>query len=171
MNLSNKKQYQVTDEVLASIGQRFLNYLLDTIMQLLLIMVFAIIACILADLFGNKSIVTFFATIDKNTIALYTVCYATALIYYNFFEIVFARTIGKFITQTVVVDANGEKPHQETILIRSLCRLIPFDPLSLLVSQTRAWHDTLSKTYVVDKKSLEQAKRKFYTAQEVTTEE
>ncbi|WP_264519827.1 RDD family protein [Flavobacterium sp. N1994] len=171
MSLSNKKQYQVTDEVLASIGQRFLNYLLDMIMQLLLIMVFAIIASIVAGLFGNKSVVTFFATIDKNTIALYTICYAIALIYYNFFEIVFARTIGKFITQTVVVDANGEKPHQETILIRSLCRLIPFDPLSLLVSQTRAWHDTLSKTYVVDKKALEQAKRKFYTAQETTTEE
>lgn len=171
MGLSNKKQYQVTDEVLASIGQRFLNYLLDTIMQLLLIMVFAIIASIVADLFGNKRIVTFFSTLDKNTIALYTICYAIALIYYNFFEILLARTIGKFITQTVVVDANGEKPHQETILIRSLCRLIPFDPLSLLVSQTRAWHDSISKTYVVDKRLLDEAKRKFYTAQEVTTEE
>jgi uncharacterized RDD family membrane protein YckC len=72
----------------------------------------------------------------------------------------FARTVGKFITQTIVVDEHGEKPHHETILIRSLCRLIPFNPFSVLFLG-RGWHDSISKTYVVNKKALDEKKRLF----------
>ncbi len=159
---SNKKKYQVTEEVMASMGQRFLNYLIDGIMQLFLLIALAIISFIIGDLMGTKKAVHFFAGLDKNTVALYTVTFAIVLIYYNFFEILFARTIAKFITRTVVVDEHGEKPHYDLILIRSLCRLIPFNPVSVLFFQGRGWHDSLSKTYVVDKRMLDEHKREFY---------
>ena len=161
MDNSNKRQYIVDEYAAASMGQRFLNYLIDTLMQLIFMIVLAMISFIIGDMLGTKKPVEFVAKLDQNRIALYTVTYAITLIYYNVFEILTARTIGKFITQTVVVNEFGEKPSHENILIRSLCRLIPFNPLSVLI-QGRGWHDSISKTYVVDKKALEQEKREFY---------
>lgn len=70
---------------------------------------------------------------------------------YNFiFEFVFGRTIGKLLTGTKVIDYNGGKPNFKTLLIRNLCRLIPFDAVSFLVAN-RGWHDSISKTYVINK--------------------
>lgn len=163
MDNLNKRQYIVDEYVAASMGQRFLNYLIDAVMQLIFMIALAIVSFIIGDLLGTKKPVEFVSKLDQNRIALYTVTYAIALIYYNVFEILFARTIGKFITGTVVVNEFGEKPSHENILIRSLCRLIPFNPLSVLI-MGRGWHDSISKTYVVDKKALEQEKRLFYNA-------
>lgn len=169
--MEQRMQFKVTNDIVASIGKRFLNYLIDVILQVILLFFFAIVTCIIADLWGSKKALDFFSKLDKNTIGLYTVTFSVILIYYNVFEILFARTIGKFLTQTVVVDSNGEKPNSETILMRSLCRLIPFNPLSVLINPGRAWHDSLSKTYVVDKRMLEEAKRKFHAFQVTTAEE
>ena len=161
MTNHNKKQYFVDDYVMATMPQRLVNYLVDTAMQLVLLFGAAVISFIIGDLLGTKKPVEFVAKLDQNRVALYTVTYTVTLIYYNFFEILWARTVGKFITQTVVVDENGEKPSYENIMIRSLCRLIPFNPLSVLLG-TRGWHDSLSKTYVVNKKALEEEKRIFH---------
>jgi uncharacterized RDD family membrane protein YckC len=166
MDNNNKQKYFVDDYVIASIGQRFLNYLIDSIMQVILMIVLAIFTFIISDLLGSKKAIEFVAKLDQNTIALYTVAFTIVLIYFNFFEILFSRTIGKFITQTIVVDENGEIPKSDTILIRSLCRLIPFDPLSVLLFQGRAWHDSISNTYVVDKKALDNEKKIFYSLQQ-----
>ena len=170
MDNLNKRQYFVDEYVAASLGQRFLNYLIDTVMQLLFMIVLAMVSFIIGDLLGTKKPVEFVAKLDQNRIALYTVTYTIALIYYNLFEILFARTIGKFITGTAVVNEFGEKPSHENILIRSLCRLIPFNPLSVLIFGGRGWHDSISKTYVVDKKALEEEKRSFYKSTSTNTE-
>jgi len=170
MEEDNKRQYYVDEYVFASMGQRFLNYLLDAFMQFIFMVVLAIVSFIIGDLLGTKKPVEFVAKLDQNRIALYTVTYAMTLIYYNVFEILFARTIGKFITGTVVVNEFGEKPSHENILIRSLCRLIPFNPLSVLMFGGRGWHDSISKTYVVDKKALEEEKRTFYKSTPINTE-
>lgn len=157
----NNKKYLVTEDIVATIPQRFLNYLIDTIMQLIFLIGIAIIALVIYDAMGSKKAIHFIATLNNNTIGLYTISYAMVVLYYNIFEIIFAQSIGKFVTQTIVVDEHGEKPHYETILIRSLCRIIPFNPFSVLILG-RGWHDSLSKTYVVDKKRLEEEKRKYY---------
>ncbi|MBK6979176.1 MAG: RDD family protein [Cytophagaceae bacterium] len=70
-------------------------------------------------------------------------------------ELYFQKTLGKFITKTIVLKENGEKPTLSDLLIRSLCRFIPFDPLSFLYAQytPKGFHDTLSKTIVVVEKS------------------
>lgn len=169
MNTNNRK-FIVTDDIVASISQRFLNYIIDVIMQLILLILLAMISFIISDMLGSKSAINFFSKLDKNTIGLYTISFSLVLIYYNVFEILFDRTVGKFITQTIVVDEQGEKPDHEKILIRSLCRLIPFNPFSILFLG-RGWHDSISKTYVVDKRMFEDAKQKFYSLDKAKIED
>ena len=160
MEENNQKQFKVTAEILASHSQRFLNLLMDYIAQLFLFIIAFAIAATIAQANGNKE---FMANFVKNDIAQYTFVTCIALVYYNFFEILFARTVGKFITQTIVVDENGEKPNHERILVRSLCRLIPLEILSFLGMPCLGWHDRISKTYVVNKILLDEKKKQFYS--------
>lgn len=68
--------------------------------------------------------------------------------YYYFFEHFTGRTIGKYISKTMVVDINGNNPNKISILKRTLARIIPFEGISFFGNE-RGWHDSLSKTYVI----------------------
>ncbi len=160
MEENNQKQFTVTEEILATHSQRFLNLLMDYIAQLFLFIIAFSVAAVIAESNGNKE---FMANFVKNDIAQYTFVTCIALVYYNVFEIFFARTVGKFITQTIVVDENGEKPNHETIMVRTLCRLIPFEIFSFIGMPARGWHDSISKTYVVNKELLDEKKKQFYS--------
>ncbi|OXG09556.1 RDD family protein [Flavobacterium araucananum] len=81
---------------------------------------------------------------------------------YLVMEWFFGRSFGKLMTGTIVVDKNGIKPGFDVIFIRTLCRLIPFDPLSFLGKSGRLWHDSLSNTYVVNKKVLDENVKMFH---------
>lgn len=78
------------------------------------------------------------------------------------------RTLGKRMCSTVVVDINGNRPPVWRILIRTLCRFIPFDNISFLFSGWAggtlrgAWHDRISGTYVVETRLLELWKQGRY---------
>ncbi len=71
------------------------------------------------------------------------------LFYYLIFELVTGRTPGKLLTNTKVVDLNGNKPDFKTVLIRSLSRAVPFEPFSFFGDTDKGWHDKWSKTRVV----------------------
>lgn len=158
MEETNPKQFKVTDDIIAKLDKRFLNWLLDVIVQTLIFIIsFSIIASISVSR-GNKELPDYLL---NNPIGQYTFVSIIRLGYYIFFETLFARTIGKFVTQTIVVDENGERPSHSVILIRSLCRLIPFYEVSFFGIPTRGWHDSISKTYVVDSKQLEERKRLY----------
>ena len=83
--------------------------------------------------------------------------YIITLIYYLISEATMGRTIGKFATNSFVIDQYGKKPDFGTILGRSLCRWIPFNALSCLGK--RGWHDQISKTYVVSQTEWDEIKR------------
>ena len=70
--------------------------------------------------------------------------------YYLVFEGFWGRTPGKFVFGTVVVDMKGGKPAFATLLGRTLCRFIPFEPFSFFGAA--GWHDKFSKTRVVRKR-------------------
>lgn len=79
---------------------------------------------------------------------------ASAILYYTFMEGAFGFTIGKLITNTRVVDEYGRPPGFGRALLRSLCRFIPFEAFSLLMSEDsvrRGWHDSLARCYVIDR--------------------
>lgn len=80
---------------------------------------------------------------------LLTVIYVLGLfLYYVFFESILGATPAKFLTSTKVADEFGNKPSFGTVLIRTLCRFIPFDAISFF--GVRGWHDSLSRTYILE---------------------
>ena len=70
------------------------------------------------------------------------------MLYYTTFEGLSGRTLGKLVTGTKVIAANGDKPAWKQIALRSLVRFVPFDGLSFLGSDY-GWHDRWSGTRVV----------------------
>jgi uncharacterized RDD family membrane protein YckC len=136
--------------VLASTGKRFLNYLIDLI-------VFIIpIALILVWIFIPKEYSydnyyrqnTFSHQLSERVVALlvYSVLYFLSEI------IMKGRTIGKFITGTKAVNIDGTEMEPKTILLRSLSRVVPFEPFSALSNPCRPWHDKWTRTQVIDVK-------------------
>ncbi|MEO8534134.1 MAG: RDD family protein [Flavobacterium sp.] len=151
--------YILDDALLVSGGQRFLNYILDNIFILLTIFILGIFTAFfssLFDLYGLASWQGNIGDLEGRLIFIFI-----TIVYYTFTEGLFGRSLGKLITGTIVVDENGEKPDFGTILKRTLCRIIPFDGLSFLGSG-RGWHDSMSDTYVVNKKALEEEVRLFH---------
>lgn len=149
--------YILDDKLLASSGARFLNYILDLLFFFIVFMMIIFFLGILIGLgFTDLGIwMDNLGDFGWNIIAI-----VISLTYYLVMEGLFARSIAKFITGTVVVDENGQKPDFATIFKRSLCRFIPFDALTFL-GGSRGWHDSLSHTYVVNKKALEEEMRTF----------
>lgn len=158
MKLSNRNQFTVTDDLVAKLEHRFINWILDTVMLILLSIVFIVITAAIATSYGNKTLITYLLV---NPVGQFTFITIVRLIYYVSFETLFGQTVGKFVTQTKVVDSKGNPASHESILIRTLCRLIPFYEFSFFGIPPRGWHDSISKTYVVNKKELDQRLQRF----------
>jgi len=83
--------------------------------------------------------------------ALNTLTPLTLLLYLLLFELIFNKTFGKVITCTVVRNKSTfKRVNFGRILLRSICRLIPFDAFSYLSNQPKGWHDSLSGTVVIN---------------------
>ncbi|MFT4661473.1 MAG: putative RDD family membrane protein YckC [Patiriisocius sp.] len=67
--------------------------------------------------------------------------------YYFICEKTMQRTIGKFATNSVVINEYAEAPESGSLIGRSFSRLVPFEAFSCF--SDRGWHDKWSKTYVV----------------------
>jgi putative Mn2+ efflux pump MntP len=71
-------------------------------------------------------------------------------IYFFLSETLMGTTIGKAIFGLKVIDTkNWTKPNLFQILIRTLCRFIPFEGLSFISAKPNGWHDSLSNTAVI----------------------
>lgn len=131
-----KVQSDGLDAVKASTATRFLNALIDTF--LFFFTVIFLISCIgFFQLSGTG-----------NAIASWTILLGWFLFYYGFMEFHFQKTFAKMMTGTKVLMANGTKPSRNDILMRTVCRLIPFDNLSFLFAKN-GFHDKFSNTIVV----------------------
>jgi uncharacterized RDD family membrane protein YckC len=79
---------------------------------------------------------------------------------YIWFEYKWQRTPGKFITKTRVVDEYGNPPELSAVLLRTVIRLVPFEPFSCFGDPySRGWHDRWSDTFVVPDSELSELKR------------
>jgi uncharacterized RDD family membrane protein YckC len=152
--------YILDDKLLASNGSRFLNYILDLAAFVLILILIGFVLGIFIGLFGMTGISVWISSMGD--LGWNCVIIVISIVYYTLMEGFFGRSLGKFITGTIVVDENGEKPDFGTIFKRSLCRLIPFDAFSFLGSSGRGWHDSISDTYVVNKKALDEEVRMFH---------
>ena len=121
----------------ASKGQRFVNYLLDQVAMGGMMSAFV--------LFGGLSNI-----FEGNPLGNWIVSTIAGLIYYTLLEgFLQGKSLGKYVTKTRVVTHEGYQPELSTILVRSLCRAVPFDAFSFLFKEPGGWHDEWSKTYVV----------------------
>jgi uncharacterized RDD family membrane protein YckC len=75
-------------------------------------------------------------------------------IFYFLFEGFSGRTLGKWIVGTKTVDMQGNLPSLKAVFIRTLCRSIPFEALSIFGSRAICWHDRFSHTRVVDLRKI-----------------
>jgi uncharacterized RDD family membrane protein YckC len=122
----------------AGAGLRFTNRLFDS---------FVILYFILINL-GQNSL-TASNVYRNNYLSFLVLEIPLVIVYYLLMEGIFNTTAGKCVTNTIITNENGERPHFGQILGRTFCRLIPFDALSFLAAGARGWHDSLSGTYVV----------------------
>jgi uncharacterized RDD family membrane protein YckC len=151
MNLSNNI---VTKDVLASKGIRFANYIIDYIVQIILGGLLGVLLAIISELTGSYTLYEIVIE-SESRLSDYLLGIFILLLYFNVIETFTGRSVGKFITKTKVVTQDGLKPTFDTILVRTLSRIIPFEQFSFLGEDSVGWHDSLSKTYVVDIKKFE----------------
>ena len=130
----------------AGMGKRFLNYLLDTIFMYIITGIIFFLAGIVLGLIYPAAVGWIG---DNDKLANFILGFTISMFYYSAFESAGGQTLGKLITKTKVVNLAGEVPGLRIIIIRTLCRFIPFDGLSFLFGSGTGWHDTISKTMVI----------------------
>lgn len=123
----------------ASKGLRFGTYVVDFIG----FYAFAFLAGFVLTVVLGDGALAFFQAVPELLLGVIFVS-----VYYIVFESLWGRTPGKFLFRTIVVNEDGGTPTLRHVLIRTLCRFIPFEPFSVLFGE-RGWHDSISKTYVV----------------------
>lgn len=137
----------VTPQIYASKEKRFINMIIDLVGYYIFSFLIGIIAGFMA-LLGAEGPLDYFSNINR--VEEYILNLLIGLVYFILLETFFQKSLGKFITKTIVVLKDGSKPGIGDIFIRSLCRYIPFEVFSFLGDQGRGWHDSISETYVVD---------------------
>ncbi|MDA0768530.1 MAG: RDD family protein, partial [Verrucomicrobia bacterium] len=120
----------------ATAGKRFLNSLIDSVASYALL--FGIGFC-----FGYAAL--YYAPVAKfiESAYFYVVVYGIFLGYFFVMELLLGRTLGKILTNTLVLTLDDLKPSWKQILGRTLCRLIPFEAFSFLGVNASGWHDTI----------------------------
>ena len=126
------------DQELATKGRRFANLIVDVFSYEAVIFVSAVVATLSSASLG--------ASIVEHS---YIFGVAMMLAYYVGCEALFGRTLGKLITGTRVVSETGEPATFRQVVLRTLSRMVPFEPFSCLSDPPVGWHDRWSGTRVV----------------------
>ncbi|MEM5566551.1 RDD family protein [Psychroserpens sp. AS72] len=161
----NRIKYTVTPDVLASKGIRFANYFIDYIIQIIIGAGFGVVIGVVSELTGNYFLIELF--FESGRLMEFVFGFIILLLYYTTIETLTGRSLAKYITKTKVVLYDGSKPTFNEILVRSLCRIIPFEQFSFLGEDGKGWHDSISKTYVVDIAKFEAKKATFEGLDEI----
>lgn len=146
-----KKEFELTNEsglldliekqtyVTAPMSKRFINYIIDITCIIFII----ILIMMLIHSMGYTLIMS-----ENELIQILFLI--TFPFYYALLEYKFGKTIGKFFTRTKVVSSDGTELSFGQCLIRSFCRIIPFEYVSGLFTSGIFWHDSIPKTLVVE---------------------
>ena len=130
---------QFTGEI-ASKGRRFGTFLVDYFIYYLLCGVFGVVVALTL---GEQAI---------EGARAYLVAVPLYLAYYAGFEGAIGRTPGKLIFGTRVVRNDGAAPSFGQAIGRTLSRMIPFEPFSVLFGtdgEAIGWHDSIARTKVI----------------------
>ncbi|MBG6186487.1 RDD family protein [Flavobacterium sp. CAN_S2] len=155
--MENKK-FTVTDDLLASKSQRLLNFIIDVLIIYIIEISIGTTIILIGDLTKSDTASNWVSSLS--VVESFFFGLVILFFYYLITEMYFSRTFGKYFTKTIVVKHEGSRPNMKSIIVRTLSRLIPFEPFSFLTAD-RGWHDTLSVTYVVKKHDFIAKKKLF----------
>ena len=142
-------EFSVTDDLLATRGQRFFNCILDLLIVHIILGSIGTTIIIIGDVSNNYELSNW---IESTTTVEKLLFWSVILfLYYFLTETYFSRTFAKYFTKTIVVTKDGSRPNKRTISIRTLSRFIPLEALTFLGTNVRGLHDLFSDTYVVRK--------------------
>ncbi|MFD1161081.1 MULTISPECIES: RDD family protein [Hwangdonia] len=159
------QNFKVTPDLYATKGNRFANYIVDLLAIILVFWIvvfgaFYLFYSFATDTTPADNLIFYMENLNPLLDRLITAI-VLAFVYFSIEMLTKGRSIGKYITKTKVVLADGTKPTASDYLKRSFSRMIPFEALSFLGSQSRGWHDTISKTFVVNIDKFEAKKKTF----------
>ena len=142
-------KFAVTEDLLATRGQRIFNCILDLLIVHTILISIATTVVIIGDVTNNYDLK---AWAESTTLLERLFFWVVMLfLYYFLTEAYFGRTFAKYFTKTIVVTKEGLKPGRRIILLRTLCRFIPVEAITFLGTNVRGLHDFFSDTYVVRK--------------------
>lgn len=154
------ENFTLSDDLLASREQRFLNCIFDLLIVHTIIASIGTTVIIIGDITKNYQLSNW---IESTTVIEKLFFWFVALfLYYFLTEAYYSRTFAKYFTKTIVVTKDGLRPKSYKILIRTLARFIPLEGLTFLSSNIRGLHDMFSNTYVVKKHEFNKKKELFY---------
>jgi len=139
----------------ATTGQRFLNYLIDNIlMRYGLSYLTGTVVGVIFAMFGREYIIKLQLAVSTGNLFntpmllfLYLLAIVNYIVYYTLCERLFnGYTLGKLITGTKAVREDSQPLTWRNALLRSLCRLVPFEFLS---GFGIPWHDSWTHTMVI----------------------
>jgi uncharacterized RDD family membrane protein YckC len=131
---------------LVSLGVRFGYFLIDIVFLYIIQIIVGVIIGVILGVTGNLDM------LEEGTafrIFLNLSGYLIYFLYYSISEGFGGTSLGKLICGYTVINDQAEKMSFGKAMLRTICRLIPFEAPSCF--SERGWHDTLSKTYVVKK--------------------
>jgi len=151
--MENTEQHLFADNeyrlVQASAGKRFANYIIDII----IFVVVAVVAMFVAMIVNPALAETLSQENSEPTLTYNLVMIFFMVLYWFGVEAIFkGKTLGKLITGTRAVNEDGSNLTAKAALLRSLCRMVPFEAFSALGSPSYPWHDKWAKSYVIDEK-------------------
>ena len=130
----------------ASTGQRFANYIIDLI--IFYIVMFGIGGMIGIGMVATGKTYQPWSEDAGSKLLEYLISFTIYMIFYTFSEGASGgRSIGKLITGTKAVKVDNTRITWTDALIRSLCRIVPFEPFSAFGGNP--WHDRWSGTKVI----------------------
>lgn len=129
-------------------GLRFINFIVDRILALGVLMLIGSLGEFIQMLFYDVDLYAISAFIDLISLFFWFSHYPLYCIFFEHFNK--GKTIGKLLTKTKVVTENGKQPSFWTIVGRSYARLIPFNHFVVLFNNNgKGLHDMVSNTKVV----------------------
>jgi uncharacterized RDD family membrane protein YckC len=128
-------------------GIRFANFIIDLILYYALIFVAGMLWAFIFYSSGSYDAGSSESPMGTGT--AYMIALSVYFCYYVLIEGLSGRTVGKLVTGTIVVKDNGSSINVKDALLRTLCRLIPFEPFSAF--GYRPWHDQFTNTMVIKK--------------------
>lgn len=145
MFLKNNYQEVNLNYCHASATKRFTNYIIDV--AVFYVLMFCI--GILIRIFKPSLI----SGLDELTLRLWMLLFY-ALAMFAVEALFKGKSIGKLITGTKAVNADGSDMSFQKTFIRNLVRAIPFNPFSALGRPCTPWHDSWSATIVIEQKKV-----------------